>query len=590
MKTTRRLGLVLALIVGAAWLAPLPAGALPAGTPKTGLVCTPGAVSGSTHTFRLVANAGHIQTPDGNHILMWSYAVAGADDPTNLWPDFQSPGPVLCVTQGETVEVQLHSVLPEPTSIVFPGQDAPVTAAGGLAGLFTNEASGSNDVTYSFTATNPGTYLYESGSNVSKQVEMGLYGALIVRPSAGANLAYGTTTQFDPGHEFLLLLAEIDPDLHHAVETGGTYDFTKLHNHYFTVNGRSFPDTLQDNGSNLLPTQPYGALVRIPSHIAQPALIRMLNAGTDNHPFHPHGNHTREIAQDGRLLLAPGGARASTERFGETIGSGQTKDYLLTWDETDGFNPVTKPFPVAQPNYRNLTFKDGVTWYSGSPYIGYQGTLPTGTVSLNVCGEWYFPLHSHALNEFTNFDEPFGGMATLLRVDPAGGCFAFPTSTAIISGGGTLNGGTFKNLGVDDTLYYRVNSTTTGSARSTNWYGQFTGIPKGSANLAVTYKGRNCGTGAGCPFTANKATSVFIWNWATASWGAAPLATGSIGSASDTTIGPTAVPGSPSATSWANYIGTGTNKGRVRIRIFTQGTTTSFVTGGNLMKLVYDAP
>jgi hypothetical protein len=587
MKTTRRLGPVLALMVGVALLAPLPAGALPTGTPKTGLVCTPGTVSGITHTFRLNANAGHIQTPDGNHILMWSYAVAGADDPTNLWPDFQSPGPVLCVTQGETVQVQLHSALPEPTSIVFPGQDALVTAAGGAPGLFTNEASGANDVTYTFTASQPGTYLYESGSNISKQVEMGLYGALIVRPSAGANLAYGATTQFDPGHEFLLLLGEIDPDLHHAVETGGTYDFTKLHNHYFTVNGRSFPDTLQDNGSNLLPTQPYGSLVRIPSHIVQPALIRMLNAGTDNHPFHPHGNHTREIAQDGRLLLAPGGARASSERFGETIGSGQTKDYLLTWDESDGFNPVTKPFPVTQPNYRNLTFKDGVTWYSGSPYLGYQGTLPTGTTSLNVCGEWYFPLHSHALNEFTNFDEPFGGMATLLRVDPAGGCFGFPTSTAIISGGGTLNSGTYKNLGLDDSLYYRVNSTTSGT-RTTSWYGQFTGVPRASTGLTVTYKGRNCGTGTGtCPATTGKTTFVAIWNWTTSAWVtlAGPTSVGT----TDVTFGPIAVTAAPSPGSWASYVGTGSNKGRVRVRVLTTGTT-NFVTGGNLMKLVYDAP
>ena len=37
---------------------------------------------------------------------------------------------------------------------------------------------------------------------------------------------------------------------------------------------------------------------------------------------------------------------------------------------------------MPQPNYRNLTFKDGNTWYSGSPYLGYKGTLPTGTDSL----------------------------------------------------------------------------------------------------------------------------------------------------------------------------------------------------------------
>ena len=251
------------------------------------------------------------------------------------------------------------------------------------------------------------------------------------------------------------MLSEIDPVLHHAVETGGTYDLNARRPRYFTVNGREFPDTIQDNGTGLQPNQPYGALVRLQPNTAantQPALIRMINAGLLNHPFHPHGNHTTEIAQDGRVV-------PPTEHFGETIGSGQTLDYLIRWDDVDQWNPASNPLPVAQPNYRNLTFKDGNTFYSGSPYLGYKGTLPTGTVSQNVCGEWYFPWHSHALNEFTNFDEGFGGMATLLRVDPAGGCFGAPTATAIV--GGTLKGGTFAALTADDTAYYQVNPKTT---------------------------------------------------------------------------------------------------------------------------------
>ena len=48
-------------------------------------------------------------------------------------------------------------------------------------------------VTYTFTASQPGTYLYESGTNPHKQVHMGLYGALVVRPTGtgfGPNFAY----------------------------------------------------------------------------------------------------------------------------------------------------------------------------------------------------------------------------------------------------------------------------------------------------------------------------------------------------------------------------------------------------------------
>src|SRR6266542_1412337 len=319
---------ILALAASSLLVAPGHGSALPANAPKIGIVCTPKTVAGTTHTFNLVAKTGYIDTPDGNSVFMWSYANHDAPDNDH----FQVPGPVLCATQGETVVVNLTNTLPERTSIVFPGQDAEVTASGGVAGVLTTEAGiGGGTVSYSFTAGSPGTYLYESGTAPSKQVEMGLVGALVVRPNtancpavAGTDCADDAATRFDPKKEYLLLLNEIDPDLHHAVETGGTYDVNALHNRYFAINGREFPDTIQDNGTALLPNQPYGALVRLQPTAAgePPTLLRMLNAGLLNHPFHPHGNHTREIAQDGRLV-------ASTEHFGETVGSGQTKDYLL---------------------------------------------------------------------------------------------------------------------------------------------------------------------------------------------------------------------------------------------------------------------
>ncbi|MCU1657512.1 MAG: Multicopper oxidase, partial [Pseudonocardiales bacterium] len=641
--------------------------ALPAGAPKVGMVCTPGTVSGTTHTFNLVAKTGYIDTPDGNSVFMWSYANADAPDSGQ----FQSPGPVLCATQGQTVVVNLTNTLPEASSVVFPGQDGHVTATGGAAGLLTTEAAPTNGtVSYSFPATNPGTYLYESGSDVAKQVEMGLYGALIVRPSTAGNLAYGASTQFDPGREYVLLLSEIDPDLHHAVEVGAPYDINSLRDRYFAINGREFPDTIQDNGSALLPNQPYGSLVRIQPNTptnTQPALIRMINAGLSNHPFHPHGNHTREIAQDGRLLTSPGGASASTEHFGETIGSGQTQDFLLRWDDTDQWNPTTTPLPVPPPNYRDVFFKDANTWYSGSPYLGYKGTLPTGTSMQNICGEWYFPLHSHALNEFTNYDQGFGGMGTLLRVDPPGGCFGSASSTNIV--GGTLKGGSVSALTTDDTAYYQVNPKTTtrnsastatqltmtvpsaagfptangyyvrldnevlrvtggagtttwtvtrgqlGTAAATHangavvtalandWYGGFSGLPAGSQNLRVTYKGKNCtgttGTACGALTTNVPLQTVKICNWTIAGAAGCVAGTGAgwvnlpapqaqpVGSTDVSTTW--TLPGSPS-----QYIGTGSYGGQVRVLVHTQRYTPSapaaFSTWGNLMALTYDAP
>lgn len=415
-----------------------PAGAaapriIPAAEPGN-VVCTPGP------SFTLTARDGRIQTPDGNSVYMWGYVTPGGR--------FQIPGPVLCVTEGQVVTVTLTNSLPalntpsEPgpdvgppnTSLVFPGQLG-VTTTDPSPGLLAGEADPGATVTYTFTAGRPGTYLYESGTEPSRQVEMGLYGAIIVRPALGPDFAYNDpTTQFNPDREYILILHDIDPALHHAVDRGQTFDITKKHDRYWTVNGRSFPDSISDSGVPWLPNQPYGALVWVepfhPVNNPLPALVRYANAGLSNHPFHPHGNHLRVIGRDGALLRGLLGQDGSMEAFTKTIGSGQTYDLLVRFDDDEGYslgNPVQfQGTDVVFPGLLNLVFKDDLSFYSGSPYLGEQDELPPRVTELNECGEFYYPWHSHALNEFQNFDEGFGGLATLLRVDPPGGCGLAP--------------------------------------------------------------------------------------------------------------------------------------------------------------------
>ena len=40
----------------------------------------------------------------------------------------------------------------------------------------------------------------------------------------------------------------------------------------------------------------------------------------------------------------------------------------------------------------------------------------------NQCGEYYHVAHSHALEQATNYGASFGGMMTLIRIDPPAGC------------------------------------------------------------------------------------------------------------------------------------------------------------------------
>jgi FtsP/CotA-like multicopper oxidase with cupredoxin domain len=429
MHTLRRktLSLAVALVLSATSLSAGAAGiaVAQAAGPTAGILCTTS--SSPNASFSLTASADYISMPDGNTIYSWSYGPTGGA--------FQFPGPVLCVNQGDTVTVVLNNALPEATSIMFPGIDnvlangapaQPVFSGGTLTSLVPAAAASGGSVTYSFAATNPGTYLYESGTDVGKQVQMGLYGALVVRPAGHPDWAYNNHGaafgQFSS--EFVMLLSEIDPNLHSAVELGQPYDVTTLHPRYWLINGRSFPDTIAPNNAAWLPNQPYSSLFHIkvtdPANGANqaPALIRYLDAGSRNHPFHPHGQNGTVLARDASPLFDAAGNDLSYETFSFTIGSGQTWDQTYHYDNQEHFDAANNPIPVTVPQLQNLTFKDNATYYSGSPYLGSQGKLPVATTSYNECGEYYMVMHSHALYEVANYDTGFGGMLTLERIDP----------------------------------------------------------------------------------------------------------------------------------------------------------------------------
>ncbi len=116
-------------------------------------------------TFNLIAEPAYIPQPDGQMVYSWGYGCNGAPMGfapaaiTNATcPSMQIPGPTLIVTEGQTVTVTLTNNLPPSagnTSILFPGFQ--VTATGGAAGLLTHEAAPGGTVTYTFTATSPGT-------------------------------------------------------------------------------------------------------------------------------------------------------------------------------------------------------------------------------------------------------------------------------------------------------------------------------------------------------------------------------------------------------------------------------------------------
>ncbi|SFR10850.1 multicopper oxidase domain-containing protein [Desulfoscipio geothermicus] len=382
-------------------------------------------------TVNLWATDGYISTPDGKSIYIWGFTDQEGGSA-------RLPGPTIIVKQEapitETVvTVNLTNNLKEPVSLLFPGQEN-VKANGqpvqpqyenDILVSLTNHALPGETITYTFTAASPGTFLYESGTNPFKQLQMGLYGAIIVRPcdytphDSQYKTAYGAGTDTEFNREYLLITGEIDPDFHQAVEYGQPYEAYKPR--YWTINGRCAGDTMLPDNVPHLPNQPCSSMIMMEP--GEKVLIRYAGAGVENHPLHPHGNHTRLVGLDGRLLRNQNGGGTtdlSYKRFTVLTGAGQTYDQIYTWTGL-GYNPVTNPIPTTLPNLRNMAIGHlGWTMWSGSPYLGQKGELPPDVVSYNQAGEYHLMLHSHAEPEITNWGAFPGGMMTMIAVYPSG--------------------------------------------------------------------------------------------------------------------------------------------------------------------------
>jgi len=325
--------------------------------------------------FALTAHDGWINQPDGSQVYTWGVgctvgAVAPSFVPAAIGgancPQMQIPSPTLVVTEGQTVTVTLTNLLPPPagnTSLLFPGFQVtgvaaatqPATCSNTAApvsqGLLTMEVANGCAITYTFTATSPGTRAYYSGTQGDLQVEMGMYGAVIVMPSsinAACSGGYSASNNMARAHwgegefrlpnatggvgaaydhaktcydrEYLFQFSEMDSNIHRAAlaqvtalgsckagSAGCSLEVPTepYHPGYFMINGRSMPDDMDGNYASPYPNQPYNGNPHM--HPGELVLLRVIGQGRWQHPFHEHANHVRILARDGNLILANDG-------------------------------------------------------------------------------------------------------------------------------------------------------------------------------------------------------------------------------------------------------------------------------------------
>jgi FtsP/CotA-like multicopper oxidase with cupredoxin domain len=340
------------------------------------------AAGGSTGTFNLTAQAAYITQPDGASVYSWGYGCVSTSTPNFLpsnipagsvgCPTMQIPGPTLIVTQGQAVTVTLTNGLPTAagnTSILFPGFNVTTSCTAatpmGVQGLLTCEAAPAGSVTYTFIATTPGTRAYYSGTQSDLQVEMGLFGAIIVLPNAvpsgctalGAVPAHyvapGNTPELDfrlaasaygnprtcYDREYLFQFSEMDPKIHTQAQAQSAKSCTSCmnvqtepyHPAYFMVNGRSMPDLMDPNYAAEYPHQPYNGNPHM--HPGELTLVRIIGQGRWQHPFHEHGNHVRILARDGNLItsVSDSTSLAGPLLFTTTTTPGLAMDGIFYW-------------------------------------------------------------------------------------------------------------------------------------------------------------------------------------------------------------------------------------------------------------------
>jgi FtsP/CotA-like multicopper oxidase with cupredoxin domain len=190
--------------------------------------------------------------------MQWEYDAGKMAD---AWAyNGQVPGPELRVTEGDTVRVIVKNELVESTAVHFHGVIVP-NKMDGVPFITQPPIKPGQSFTYEFVARNPGSHMYHSHHNSTKQVGKGLLGAFIIEPKDKSK-----DPAFDIEHTLIL-----------NDQLGG-----------FTINGKGFPATSP-----------------LTAKLGQKLRIRYMNEGLMIHPMHLHGLPQLVFAKDGWNLPQP---------------------------------------------------------------------------------------------------------------------------------------------------------------------------------------------------------------------------------------------------------------------------------------------
>lgn len=249
--------------------------------------------------------------------IRWEYAKGKF---VHAWAyNSQIPGPEIRVTEGDKVKVIVSNNLPVATSIHWHGVHVE-NKADGVPGLTQHPIKSGETFVYQFTAKNTGTHFYHthgsSHTDAVVQLDMGLYGALIIEPKNPKDLRH--SSNYDK--EYILMLDEwastpegFNQALKRIAQGEHQHSAREGHNYnIFTINGRTFPD-----------------IEPLMIKEGEKILVRLINAGTQEiHPMHIHGHAFKVVAIDGYVV--PEVAQQTRDTL--TVNPGERYDIEIVGD------------------------------------------------------------------------------------------------------------------------------------------------------------------------------------------------------------------------------------------------------------------
>jgi FtsP/CotA-like multicopper oxidase with cupredoxin domain len=327
----------------------------------------------ATTTLGLAATDGSITMPgrEGDPIYIFGFIPVDPNaSVSSLISTYkghaQHTAPTLDFRQEDDIKITLTNLglvqrpdLTDSHTIHWHGFDLPSPLNDGVPEVSVAVPIG-KQLTYFYRPHREGTYMYHCHFEDVEHVQMGMTGVVFVRPAQdGTSITFDSKTftrfAYNDGdgstgyhRHFAILLNEVWAEVHDNDRDIQESIATDYDPEWFTLNGRSYPQTILPNDAPSLPaglriatpnpnygdavdySQPNSSLIQVEP--GDRVLLRLANLGYEQHAMQLPGIPMHVVGQDASLLRnGTGSGAVDTSYWTNTlfIGPGEARDVLF---------------------------------------------------------------------------------------------------------------------------------------------------------------------------------------------------------------------------------------------------------------------